>query len=716
MDNLLDALNDQQKAAVTAIDCPVRIIAGAGSGKTRVLMARIEYLISQIGIMPYKICAITFTNKAANEMKERLAKRLGDQSKSVRISTIHALALRMLSEDAKAAGYPKGIRVLDGEDQKAIVRQAAKKLDITLGKGDSARFLSFISDFKMAGIPPEKAADYSAERDAVFMYEEYEKRKKELESLDFDDLLIKARDLLKNNEEVLSKWQRRMEYLHVDEFQDVDHVQYEIIKLLTGKDTILCVVGDPDQTIYTWRGADVDIIMQFEKDFPGTKTIFLTQNYRSSEPVLYAANGLIAYNRNREKKDLIANRKEEVPIVKIEAEDADTEGIKAARTILDLRKKGVPYHEMAILYRNNYLSRSFEKALRLAKIPYRIFGGVRYYERKEVKDMLSYLRLIASDKPDKANDLAIERILNVPRRGIGQATLNKLRLQADMENTSLQEAMENPVCLTAPYAKKIKAFLDNLEEIKAEVSKADWEDIISVAASISGMSKELDENQEKERLENVYELQQDLNKAKKEDPEITLSKYLDNISLFTDRMQEDREDSVSLMTIHAAKGTEFDAVIVGGVNENILPASRSATSQAALEEERRLMYVAMTRARVYLTISWNRGLDFTSHMSKMPSRFIDEIPLTKEEEDKLNDLLAQFKSKVRMDVKMGAARPSKKALQKPLKLRAGMKVDHDMFGEGFVRSVAGGIATIEFEPEIGVKKIKADHESLHKIG
>ena len=636
---ILSTLNQNQKQAAMTIDSHVRIIAGAGSGKTRVLMARIVYLIKECGVWPNRILAITFTNKATNEMKERLFAQLDTQAQQVRISTIHALCVRILREDALEIGYPSSFTILDSDDQKAILRPIYKKMDIQVKALPFGKVLNYISGYKTENINPNQAFDMACndEMETISqIYKQYETKRKEMKALDFDDLLLEAHKLLKRCERVRTKWQNRLDYIHVDEFQDVDPIQYDIIRLLTSKTCRLCVVGDPDQTIYTWRGASVDIIMRFDLDFPDCKTVILDQNYRSIQPILDASNALIRNNQNRIQKDLFSTIAGNQKIKMQNCIDDNDEPLFVSRQIIELRKKGVEFKDIAILYRSNFSSRSFERVLRKVGIPYTIYGGIRFYERQEIKDLLSYLKMCTlpdeNDPKQMSMDLALLRIINQPRRGIGAKTI---------------------------------------------------------------------ENNEEDRIENLKELKQDIASSVNENPDLSLEEYLQDVALFTDKSQEEKLNSVTLMTVHAAKGLEFENVFIVNFNEGVFPSSRAIDEggNKSLEEERRLCYVAMTRAKNRLCISWNSGYSYLLETYKTPSRFVAEIPerFIEEKEEKKVESKPQMSSKSKT------------------KYRKGDLVDHKVYGKGVVISIEGNIATIAFQQNFGVKKLNALHPSLKKL-
>ena len=406
-----ESLNENQKQAVLCDDQHMRVIAGAGSGKTRVLTMRIAHLIEDEDVRETRILAITFTNKAANEMKERIRKMLPDRLYEPWISTIHSLCVRILREDIMTMGYPRNFTIMDAEDQKSVLKEAYKQLNIDASSHSYGSMLDYISNNKTADISVERAKDLAGgfydEAVKAKVYEYYIRRQEALFALDFDDLILWTVRMFKRFDEVLNKWQRRFEYILVDEFQDIDAVQYKLITLLTGSQNSLYVVGDPDQTIYTWRGADVNIIMNFTKDYPDAKTIILNENYRSTEAILNGANSVIKNNRHRVKKDLYTTRKSDEKITHYASDSDEYQAAWIAQKISDMHRKGKSYRDIAILYRSNYLSRSLEKGLLDARIPYIIYGGIRFYERQEVKDALCYLRMVAG-----ADDLALMRILN----------------------------------------------------------------------------------------------------------------------------------------------------------------------------------------------------------------------------------------------------------------------------------------------------------------
>ena len=713
----LKGLNTNQREAAQTVDQHVRIIAGAGSGKTRVLMARIVYLVEECGVWPNRILAITFTNKATNEMKERLHAQLGLDASMVRISTIHSLCVRILREDADEIGYPRSFTILDSDDQKQILRPIYKKMDIQVKSLSMGKVLGYISGYKTEYIDPDMAINMAMDEETdriANIYKQYEIKRKEMMAMDFDDLLLEAHHLLKTSEMVRNKWQNRLDYIHVDEFQDVDRIQYEIIRFLTGKNTKLCVVGDPDQTIYTWRGASVDIILRFDQDFKDCKTVILDQNYRSIQPILEASNSLIRYNQNRIKKDLFSTIDGDQKIDLHPCLDDSEEPIYIARQINELHKKGIPFNEMAILYRSNYSSRAFERILRKVGIPYVIYGGIRFYERQEIKDMLCYLKLctIPDEKDPKqmALDLAVLRVINQPRRGIGAKTIETLQEQATLRGLNLYETLKNPQDVSSAIRSKCAKFVTVIETLKAHRDDYSLEDFFEYVLDETGYLKMLSDENEEERIENLKELKQDIALSIQENPNLTLEEYLQDVALFTDKSQEEKHNSISLMTIHAAKGLEFEAVFLVNFNDGIFPSSRSIEEggHKSLEEERRLCYVAMTRAKRYLTISWNRGYSYMLENYKTPSRFVMEIPKKYTNQEEKEEVKQVVKSHDSSTMSMSSTRSSR------AKFRKGDIVNHTVYGQGVVIKLDGNIATIAFQQKIGVKKLNALHPSLKK--
>ena len=566
------SLNDAQKEAVVAEDKHLRIIAGAGSGKTRVLTMRIAYLIEKMGVFPKNILAITFTNKAAAEMKSRIGAMLGDDLNTVWISTIHSLCMRILREDIAAMGYPKNFTVVDQNDQHQILKEAYKEYGIDKKNLSYGNVLNYIGNCKTERMSPERAmmlasGDYNEENKAK-VYDYYEKRLKSIYGLDFDDLILWTVEMFSKFEMIKKKWSNRFEYIHVDEFQDIDKTQYQLIKQLSSVHDNIYVVGDPDQTIYTWRGADVNIIINFEKDFKDTRTIILNQNYRSTNMILSGANSVIKNNKLRVEKDLFTKADDGEKIVHNTLDSLENEAYYVRKEISKLYGDGTKYSNMAVLYRSNYLSRNIEKVLVEAQIPYVIYGGIRFYERAEIKDILSYLRMIT-----QGDDLAFSRIINVPKRGIGQKTLDNILEIAKEHGITMYQVIKDGL-----YTKNkdvFTSFVRMIERWKEMEKTADLESLLKSVLDDSGYRMYLEKENETERLENVKALVDDIKEYSEIYESSSLDEYLQMISLYTDKENRNEVDAVSLMTIHSAKGLEFDTVFVIGMSEGVFPSERS---------------------------------------------------------------------------------------------------------------------------------------------
>ena len=712
--SFLVGLNENQEQAVITNARYVRVIAGAGSGKTRVLITRIVHLMQEVGVFSGQILAITFTNKAANEMKERVISMLGPSASAIHISTIHSLCVRILREDIHALNYPKNFTVIDAEDQKAILKEAYKELGVERQKVSYASMLNYIANNKSAFVSVERAyelaGDFFGEKDKARVYEYYDKRLKGMYALDFDDLLLFTVKMFDLYEEILLKWQKRFRYIHVDEFQDIDHIQYKLIKQLAGASNEVYVVGDPDQTIYTWRGADVDIIMNFEKDYPECETVILNENYRSQAKILEGANSLIKYNKNRVEKDLYTKQGAGDSIVHFSGNSEEYEAMWVANKILDLKQMGEDYKQIAILYRSNYLSRSTEKGLLDARVPYVIYGGVRFYDRLEVKDALSYLRMLAS-----ADDLAFTRVINQPKRGIGNKTLDTIRSEAMAGNCSMYEVVKKTKLFSGKVQAVLDEFVSMIESIAVEKEKHSIDKLLELLLDRSGYRKMWEDANETDRLENIKELINDMHQFMETYPEGSLDEYLQLVSLYGDHEEYKTGSHVQLMTIHAAKGLEFDNVFVVGMSDGIFPSDRSLQEgRKGLEEERRLAYVAYTRARKRLFLSETSGFSYVLNKIRTRSRFIDEIDSEHIEHMGANFEYTTMKEFKVNDALFGKAESFEEKIErvKHRKIKNGMTIQHTTYGEGVILSIQDGIAEIAFSFPHGVKKIMADHPSI----
>ena len=632
MSDLLKGLNDKQLEAAEHTEGPLLILAGAGSGKTRVLTHRIGYLIEK-GVMPWQILAITFTNKAAQEMRERVDLLLSGRGADVFVSTFHSLCVTILRRDIDKLGYGRDFTIYDTDDQRTLMREVIKALNLDTKTYRDRAALSLISSKKNDSISPSEftsqASDYY-ERNLARIYEEYQRRLKSSNAVDFDDLLLLTVRLFKEFPEVLMGWQERFHYIMVDEYQDTNGVQFELVRMLSAKYRNLCVVGDDDQSIYKFRGADIENILSFERSFPGARVVKLEQNYRSTKNILNAANEVIRNNYGRKEKRLwTGNENGEMPTFR-EYPDARAE---AEGVILEAEDGAFPLKDQAVLYRTNAQSRLFEEACVKHNVPYKIVGGVNFYQRREIKDILSYLRLISNG----VDDLALTRIINVPKRGIGPGTIDALRFRAAEQGISMYEAISEADDMGAAASRKLRGFHELIEGFRSKAVSGELSvtELITAVRDDTGYSDELMKEGEiegKTRLENIDEL---INKAadyQDSKGELDgLSRFLEEVSLIADiDGLSDSDDVLKLMTLHGAKGLEFDRVFLCGMEEGLFPSSASINSddpEQEIEEERRLCYVGITRARKVLRMSSaaERMVNGEMRYTRI-SRFIDEIP------------------------------------------------------------------------------------------
>ena len=720
----ISLLNSAQKEAVLSDDQYLRIIAGAGSGKTRVLTMRIAHLIEDEDVRPYKILAITFTNKAAKEMKDRIGNMIQTETQPW-ISTIHSLCVRILREDIGSLGYPRNFTIMDADDQKSLVKEAVKQLEIDNENLTPSSLVNYISNNKTAEISvnaaEKMAAHFSDDEDKAKVYAYYVEKQRQMYALDFDDLILFTVRMFKNDVEVREKWQRRFEYILVDEFQDIDRMQYKLIRYLSAPSTSIYVVGDPDQTIYTWRGADVDIIMNFRKDFPQAKTIILNENYRSTKSILTAANSVIDNNSNRMKKELFTSNEESEKVIHYAALSEEYEAAYVAQQIAYLHSKGKAYRDMAVLYRSNYLSRSIERGLMDLRIPYIIYGGIRFYERQEIKDTLCYLRLV-----NNGDDLALQRVLNRPRRGIGAKTMDNILKESMRQNTSMYEILKQNQIFTGKAKKTIEDFVSMVEKWKNYNAQED-SDLVTLMNMVmydSGYKEMILDDKEtgEERLENLKSLTDDLRNFEENDGNAGLDEYLQTISLYTDKEERETADAVQMMTVHSSKGLEFDTVFIVDLNEGIFPNERAINeNRRGIEEERRLAYVAFTRARKKLFLVEAGGYSYILQRMRTTSRFINEIDkycMMDANGKKSSERSETVRKKPVGTVSqmMHQSSPSSSGTPKGKGVRKGDKVSHSAFGEGIVVNVQSGIAQIAFPYPAGIKKISASHPSLKVIG
>ena len=633
MTNLLNSLNKEQAEAVKQIAGPILILAGAGSGKTKALTCRIAYLLEQ-GIRPYNILAITFTNKAAKEMRQRVDKLVGENAKDVWLFTFHGFCSRILRREiGNLPGYSNSFSIYDPTDCKAVLKDSLKKLNLDEKYYPVNMLVGTISNAKNAMINAKtyakRADNFHAEKVGE-IYAQYEKALIHNNAVDFDDLLLLVLEIFQTHPEVLAKYQQKFNYVLIDEYQDTNHVQYMLAKLLCAKSHNLCVVGDIDQSIYGWRGADISNILDFEQDYPEAKIIKLEQNYRSTQVILDAANAVIENNVERKPKKLWTDNGNGTPIEYYQARDDRDEADFTVNQILDMKNQGRSLGDIAILYRTNAQSRMFEEMLIKAGLPYVMVGGLKFYERKEIKDVLGYLRALYNNQDDQA----MMRIINVPKRGIGAASFAKLQQLALEEQCSVLTLAKNP-CRLGPMgrsAAKIAAFGQIMQELSQLVDTVSVKELIEAVIHKTGYMEELetsDDPQDESRKGNLYELMSIAEEfAKDENEEQTLEAFLNHVSLVADIDDAKMEtEKVTLMTLHSSKGLEFPAVFLAGLEDGMFPSQRSLDSEEGIEEERRLCYVGITRAKekLYLTSCASRML-YGHIVMFPPSRFLQEIP------------------------------------------------------------------------------------------
>ena len=743
---LVDGLNKEQQEAVLTTEGPLLILAGAGSGKTRVLTHRTAYLIEEKGVNPYNILAITFTNKAAGEMRERIDQMVGYGSESIWVSTFHSTCVRILRRYIDRLGYGTNFTIYDAEDQKSLIKDICKRLEIDTKIHKEKMFLSVISSAKDEMIGPiefenNAAGDY-AKRIQAQVYREYQQALKMNNALDFDDLIFKTVELFKLDKEVLSSYQDRFRYIMVDEYQDTNTVQFEFIRLLSQKYKNLCVVGDDDQSIYKFRGANIQNILNFEKYFEDAKVIKLEQNYRSTQNILDAANGVIANNVGRKSKRLWT---ENGTGEKIHFEQLDSGYEEADYIVRDIarkvRKGEAEYKQCAILYRTNAQSRLFEERFIVENIPYKIVGGVNFYSRKEIKDLLCYLKTIDNGQ----DEIAVKRIINVPKRGIGAATISKVTTYALAEGISFYSALCNAKDIPGlgKAVSKLEPFVLFIQSMKAKAEVMSVADLLNELIELTGYVNELaleGTDEAKARIQNIEELVSKAASYDESEEHPTLRGFLEEVALVADidSLQEEN-DYVVLMTLHSAKGLEFPHVYLAGMEDGLFPSYMSITSDDAsdIEEERRLAYVGITRAMNDLTITSARMrmVRGQTQYGKV-SRFVKEIPKsllkgeiyepkTLEEKLGLESMPAFEKAKQTFrstpsytPVSNQKSFSSASTVGKELEYQVGDRVRHVKFGEGEVKAIVEGgrdfEVTVDFD-NVGTKKMFATFAKLKKI-
>ena len=739
----LDTLNPAQREAVEKTEGPVLILAGAGSGKTRVLTTRIGHLIEDKGVQPANILAITFTNKAANEMRERVEETLESDASDMWISTFHSCCVRILRKDINRIGYNRSFVIYDSADQVTLVKDCLKELNLNDKVFEPKMIISTISGAKDKLYDPKqfKAMHMNDNRMSKIadVYALYQDRLKRNSALDFDDLIFKTVELLKSDKEVLDYYRNRFKYIMVDEYQDTSKAQYELIKILAKEHQNICVVGDDDQSIYGWRGADIRNILEFEKDYDDVHVVKLEQNYRSTQIILDAANTVISNNIERKRKRLWSEKKDG-ELIKIQvAQDEIEESDFVADMIAKIsREQNRSYKDFAVLYRANAQSRSVEDALNRSQIPYNIYGGTKFYERKEIKDLIAYLRVIQNPQ----DDISIKRIINVPRRGIGLRTIEKIEDRASLKQESIYSVLidiETNSEISTKARNSISEFVDNvigtlrtMREVYP-VSKL----IEKVIESIDyyGYIDELykgDKEEAEERKDNVKEFISVAMEFEQNSEEKDLETFLTGVALTSESSEEEEIDKVSLMTIHTSKGLEFPVVFIVGMEDGLFPIARAvrSMSDSEIEEERRLCYVGITRAKeiLYLTLTQKRTLYGITNPS-IASRFMEELP--KECIERLNsaekelsyskanyNVLDKYKQKYMNTINKTAVAKQVNATIKSNEketniddIKPGARVHHPKFGVGTVVGMMGTDVTIAFEQQ-GIKKINKEYTTL----
>lgn len=720
MSDILASLNPAQKEAVQHKDGPLLVLAGAGSGKTRVLTHRIAYLLEQ-GVAPWNILAITFTNKAAREMQERVNNLLPvHKAHDLWVSTFHSACLRILRREIDALGYDRNFIIYDDADQQTVLKECLKELNIDDKQFTPRSMSAAISAAKNKLLTAEDYENYAfdySEQVAARVYKMYQQKLKRNNALDFDDLLVLTVKLFEQFNHVLTYYQDRFKYILVDEYQDTNHVQYVLVNMLAKGHRNLCVVGDPNQSIYGWRGADISNILSFERDYPEAKVVKLEQNYRSTQTILDAANAVIAQNASSKEMNLWTALGQGEPIDLQYCEDERDEAFYIVRKIRQEIERGRKYSDIAILYRTHAQSRAIEESLVTANIPYAIVGGVGFYQRKEIKDLLSYLRLVINPY----DTVSFQRIINVPKRGIGPASITKFIEWAEQNNKSLVEALARAYEIPKLSGKVRQAATELSDMFKNLNKQAEFLSVTEMVEEVlqqSGYRGELEAEETLEartRLDNLNEFITVTQEYDRNNPEGTLEDFLSFLSLVTDQDKyNETADTVSLMTLHTAKGLEFPVVFLAGMEEGIFPHSRSLESKHELEEERRLCYVGITRTKekLYLTHCFCRSL-FGRMQNNLPSRFLSEIP-----ERLLNDSQHGLrKNKLSKGNSAGADAESNSSKETP-EFVLGDKVYHKKWGEGVIVAVKGEGKGAELKvtfPNQGIKTLIAEYAPLQKI-
>ena len=705
MNALVKNMNSEQSEAVRTTEGPLLIMAGAGSGKTRVLTHRIAYLLDEKDVSPYNILAITFTNKAAKEMNARVEHLVGEEAQVIWMSTFHSMCVRILRRDADRIGIERNFTIIDPTDQKSVIKDVLKSENIDSKRFEPRMFIGAISNLKNELKTPEdaqkEANDFHSQMVAT-VYKGYQRQLSRNEALDFDDLIMTTINLFERVPETLEYYQNKFQYIHVDEYQDTNKAQYTLVKLLANKFKNLCVVGDSDQSIYGWRGADIQNILSFEEDYPEAKTIFLEQNYRSTKNILNAANEVIKHNSERKPKGLWTANSGGDKIQYYEAMTERDEAEYVVKEIMKHQRSGKKYSEMAILYRTNAQSRVLEETFMKSNIPYTMVGGQKFYDRKEIKDLLSYLRVIANSN----DDISLQRIINVPKRGIGPSSVEKIQTYALQNNISMFDALAEVdfIGLSKKVTQECISFYEMIQNLIKEQEFLEISEIVDEVLQKSGYRDMLDREQSIEsrsRLENLDEFMSVPKDYEENTPleEQSLINFLTDLSLVADIDEADTQNGVTLMTMHSAKGLEFPIVFIMGMEESLFPHIRAIKSEDdhEMEEERRICYVAITRAEelLYITNATTRML-FGRSQSNMPSRFLKEIP-----EDLLDSHTGQKRQTIypKSQPKRGCSKrtTSTKKQVSSSDWKVGDKVMHKAWGEGMVSNVNEKNGSVELD-------------------
>ena len=759
MNPLLTGMNDRQAEAVQTTDGPLLIMAGAGSGKTRVLTHRIACLIDEKLVNPWNILAITFTNKAAREMKER-AFSLNPATEDCLIATFHSMCVRILRREADHIGYNRNFTIVDPGEQRTLMKRILKNLNLDPKKWNERAILGTISNAKndlIDEVAYENMAGDMYTEIVAKCYTAYQKELRQSEAMDFDDLIMLTLRLFDQNPDVLTYYQQRYQYIHVDEYQDTNHAQYQLVKLLASRFKNICVVGDADQSIYGWRGADMQNILDFEKDYPEAKVVLLEENYRSTKTILQAANEVIRNNRNRRPKNLWTQNEDGEEIVYYRANDEQDEALFVARTIDQLTREGYSHKDFAVLYRTNAQSRTVEEALLKANIPYTMVGGTKFYSRKEIRDVISYLNLIANP----SDNISYERVVNEPKRGVGPGTVEKIRNFAASQNVSLLEASSQIMLslVKGKAAQSVFDFANLILNLRERLDELTVTELVEIVLEKTGYTEQLVAQgtlESQARIENIEEflsVTKNFDEYSENDTEETgldkLSRFLNDLALVADTDDAGTQESseVTLMTLHAVKGLEFPVVFIIGMEENVFPLSRATEEEDELEEERRLAYVGITRAeKVLFLTNANSRLLYGKTNYNRPTRFLNEISSdllnyqglarpanTSFKASYVNGKTVQFgqgtslaqalqerKRQVGPSSISSSQLPFGKnieATQPDLNWAIGDIAHHKKWGDGTVLEVSGSGSSLELKinfPEVGLKKLLASVAPIEK--